>query len=187
MSTLDLEALAEVARAATPGPWIFNAASLLHDDSAGWVGHDRTGDGFQEYVCSTANHVDGLSDGAYIAAASPDVVLALIERVRVAEAEREGALDRYAEREQRWHWNLICEQNAIQRATIAEAEVRTLRGQVARVEALADEWAGEIQKGHAENPHGHLALSTHEADLLDLRAVLLPTVATEGDGGEGRG
>jgi hypothetical protein len=53
--------------AATSGPWTFNAADDLHTDAAGWIGHDRTGDGFQEYVCATADHPDGLRDGALIA------------------------------------------------------------------------------------------------------------------------
>lgn len=45
----------------------------------------------------------------------------LTARLAEVTAEREAALDRYAEREQRWHWNLIREGNAIAEAAREKA------------------------------------------------------------------
>lgn len=70
--------LAELAQKATPGPW----AAVLDDPmerggTRNYVGlADRFG-----YVCPAKRE-----DAAYIAAASPDVVLALLARVQAAEA-----------------------------------------------------------------------------------------------------
>lgn len=105
--TTDTDALRELLAAATPGPWIWNAAGELHDDAAGWIGHDRTGDGFQEYVAGTSNHPDGLNDGALIVAAVnalPDLLderdrmLATIARVEALadEWERHGESPDYS-------------------------------------------------------------------------------------------
>lgn len=81
----------ERAEAATPGPWIWNSSmdDDLHADAAGWVGHDRTGDGFQEYVCSTANHPDGFGDGVHIASWHPAIALAVADWLE-AEADWAG-------------------------------------------------------------------------------------------------
>lgn len=59
----------ETAEGTTPGPWTWNSSveDHFHADAAGWVGHDRTGDGFQEFVASTSDHPDGLNDGDHIA------------------------------------------------------------------------------------------------------------------------
>lgn len=70
--SIDLDNLERLAREATPGPW---------EDS--WDGPDL-------YVASDTTIITGLvdsqADAAYIAVVSPDVVLALIERVRAAES-----------------------------------------------------------------------------------------------------
>ena len=70
----DLEALAKLSQEATPGPW--------ESCCGGWDGdkvnyHVSIADGANRCTCVA----DDLSeaDAAYIAAASPDVVLALIE------------------------------------------------------------------------------------------------------------
>ena len=59
-------------------------------------------------------------------------------------------------------------------AVVAERD--TAVAKVAAVEALADEWADQVRRGHAENPGGHAALSTHERDLEELRAALAAPV-----------
>lgn len=71
----------ERAEAATPGPWWWNSSMEddLHADAAGWVGHDRAGDGFLEFVASTANHPDGFGDGVHIASWHPAVALAVAD------------------------------------------------------------------------------------------------------------
>lgn len=78
---VDLDVLERLAREATPGPW-WAAGAWFDDDGSPMpmVGHGSTG---ADWVAKTARR-DG-SDAAYIAAASPDVVLALVERVRAAE------------------------------------------------------------------------------------------------------
>lgn len=58
--------------------------------------------------------------------------------------------------------------------------VARLLAQVAAVAALANKWAEEIARGHAQNPDGHPALTGHERDLIELRAAL-----DQATGGEG--
>lgn len=73
--TEDLRALAE---AATPGPWTDEVPGMIHQSSTpGYIG--------------TAEHPE---DRAFIAAANPTAVLALLDRVEAAEAavERVRAL-----------------------------------------------------------------------------------------------
>jgi hypothetical protein len=82
----DLDELDRLAAAATPGPWEANPASGLHDDAAAWVGYDSTGTGPQTFICSTANHPDGLNDAAFIAASRSALPL-LVARVRELEAQ----------------------------------------------------------------------------------------------------
>ena len=100
MSTLDLEALAEVARAASDGPWergrfFWKIGSTRGMPDEFWVSVEAGGNviaSMPEEAAPSALNAD------HIATFDPPTVLALIE------------------------------------------EVRTLRGQVARAEALADEW-----------------------------------------------
>lgn len=87
MTALDLPRLIALAEAATPGPW----RTHLCDDTAviainRWEIAGMRGDYDTDHESMEAN-------AAYIAAASPDTILALIWRVQAAEA----ALDRIAE------------------------------------------------------------------------------------------
>jgi hypothetical protein len=79
----DLDRLEELAKAATPGPWLNidggieayvngNSWSIVHDDEEEYILPSRT-------------------DAAYIAAASPDVVLDLIARARQGERVEKAA------------------------------------------------------------------------------------------------
>jgi hypothetical protein len=88
------ERLADAARAATPGPWQFAENDMAHME----------GDDFYIVACDDAREVEVAllprdcgwpNNAAYIAAASPDVVLALLE----SEARLREALER-----QHDHW-----------------------------------------------------------------------------------
>lgn len=77
----DYDALRAVAEAATTGPW---GGEVMDGDV--WAPGNR------ERICKTSSFNYG-RDAAYIAAASPDVVLALLDeiealRAKVAECER---------------------------------------------------------------------------------------------------
>jgi hypothetical protein len=78
---IDVDELATLANAATPGPWTFaaRAVRVTNGPSAGMPVAEQ-GD------------FDDDEDMAHIAAANPATVLALIERLRAAEAELETAL-----------------------------------------------------------------------------------------------
>jgi len=67
---IDIDELAALANAATPGPWTAGSRCVRDSD-----GHGVAGEG---YTTEDA-------DLAYIAAANPETVLALIERLRAAE------------------------------------------------------------------------------------------------------
>lgn len=107
---LDLDALEAVARAATPGPWrtgwdgqefyvIPESSTDLWDRVAEFTFAIYPGSSDQQDECDTAN-------AKHIAAFDPATVLALIERVREAEARvafaaaivsGDATFDRYAE------------------------------------------------------------------------------------------
>lgn len=85
---LDLNALQAAAEAATPGKWMWDADPVKGDP----LGRRRA------QVIATGRTVtrsyytndQGEKDAAFIAAANPAVVLALIDRLRKAEAARDG-------------------------------------------------------------------------------------------------
>ena len=68
---MSLDALEALARAATPGPWEAHGHEVMrpHPDGA--------------YTIAEA--MDSRADAAYLAALSPEVVLALVARLRIAE------------------------------------------------------------------------------------------------------
>ena len=89
--TLDLDELERLAREATPGPWCCESCG---EERADGLGDTRL-------ICAPSNDHPGktqclaameghpseyANDAAFIAAANPAAVLALIERLRVAEA-----------------------------------------------------------------------------------------------------
>ena len=79
MSTVDVAALREAAEGATPGPWIAD----IRTDGRAWI--DMPG------IDNHALSLHGFgADAAYIAAANPTTILALIERLEAAE----GAVER---------------------------------------------------------------------------------------------
>ncbi len=79
MTPLDLAALEAAARAATPGPWEF-LASTVQIFSGNTCVAECSSPMFGEEMCASDN-------AQFISAANPAVVLALIERVRVAEEQ----------------------------------------------------------------------------------------------------
>jgi len=74
----DLDALAALAEAATPGPW-------THDDESDYQGLVRIWRDIDPPPVMTMGRVHA-ADAAYIAAADPTTILALVERLRAAEA-----------------------------------------------------------------------------------------------------
>ncbi|AHG63148.1 ead/Ea22-like family protein [Advenella mimigardefordensis] len=81
MTPEKLDALYALAKKATPGPWeAFNDTVLVEDETA---------ENEIAYFCGYEYNEDTVQvDAAYVAAASPDVITALIDRVRELEAER---------------------------------------------------------------------------------------------------
>jgi hypothetical protein len=79
-ATLDLAALKALAEAATPGPWRVYGRYAVSGPS---ISHE----GNRTFVVPCGNDPEGEADAAYIAAMSPDVARALIERCRAAEAK----------------------------------------------------------------------------------------------------
>jgi hypothetical protein len=108
---LDIEGIAVIAAAATRGPWRWEHYRYGTPDLVGVAGDP----GVYEYSTDVleATHTGGCgcrsacelelnisdADSAYIAAASPDVLLQLIERVRRAEA----AIERIRQLQPTWH------------------------------------------------------------------------------------
>lgn len=77
-----LELLKAKAQAATPGPW---ASWILEGPLLGGNYQVRSSsDPDENFVC---RHVESAANSSYIAAASPDMVLALIERIGRLEKE----------------------------------------------------------------------------------------------------
>ena len=91
---VNLEALAKLAQDATPGPW------HIWDRGIGWEVHTEEVAPDGHPWCPSLMDYDSLGKGvfsepmaAYIAAASPDVVLALVRAVEAAKAHRDGPLN----------------------------------------------------------------------------------------------
>lgn len=78
---MDLDELERLALAATPGPW--------HADKYGIAGDEDFTTPVVSWDYAWCECADEEANKPYIAAASPDVLLALIARVRAAEAERD--------------------------------------------------------------------------------------------------
>lgn len=109
---LDLDALEQVAKAATPGPWEVDDAPIgktkcIYGPPGALPGQGRE--------LAVAERVFG-RDARFISTFDPPTCLALIARLRAAEAERD-------------HWHAV--------ANRQRGDVSTLRAAVAD---LADEW-----------------------------------------------
>lgn len=83
---INIEALEQLAKKATPGPWIVDRSKIgrphgcavLEDGAFDWVCHMQL-----------SNQPNAFNDADFIGAANPTVVLALLERLRSSEAERD--------------------------------------------------------------------------------------------------
>jgi hypothetical protein len=95
MTDDDIKRLRELAQAATLGPWKVEGNGLdewyvyAHDAryAAPWCGDSPVKVAWVPWEPSGGRHV---RDSLYIAAASPDVVLALLDRLEAAERERDS-------------------------------------------------------------------------------------------------
>ena len=79
MTDLDIPRLAALAEAATPGPWEMDDAEIFAANGR-CIGSTALWD-------DAPNADQSIADAAYIAAADPTTILALIRRVQAAEAE----------------------------------------------------------------------------------------------------
>lgn len=104
--SLDLDALEAVARAATPGPWEFCDAHVIPRVECG--------------SADIAEEVANLDNAVHISVFDPSTVLALIGRVREAEAELLEAHAHFAVQEGRLR-------EAVTRAESAEATIARVR------------------------------------------------------------
>lgn len=117
----DLDNLESKAKAATPGPWQYDGVNVTQavNDGTGLADVITTDDADEGRIITDA-------DAAYIAAASPDVVLSLIARVRDAEAQAKrvrAVLDDVSERVRHMGHDWLAEYADETLAAIA-AEVR---------------------------------------------------------------
>lgn len=93
--TIDLDELERKARAATPGPWAVETRRL--GEGLGFEHFVRQAEASPPYpahgIATACQWSDDGPDAAFIAAASPDIVLALIARVHSLENALTEALD----------------------------------------------------------------------------------------------
>lgn len=97
VTELDLDALEAVANAATPGPW------LAADEAPEWTAAQRVfapelGDEQDDTICEAVEY----KDAEHIATFDPPAVLALIARVRAAEATIERVRELHTARQVGW-------------------------------------------------------------------------------------
>ena len=92
--TLDLDALEQKARAATQGEWLPESTEMYEDTEPTCIyralGPPCGVEGDPEQCDDAAAQAH--RDAAFIAAASPDVVLALVARLRAAEGALEAVI-----------------------------------------------------------------------------------------------
>jgi len=163
MTTPPLSLLADLARAATPGPW--------HSD-ADYI-YGAAPDGSIPYHLLTMSEHAKEADARHIAAFSPSVCLALLERCREAEVER----DRHAAGAEAYRAE-IEEIKAVlgllaggDGRSVAD-HVRQLAARIAELEAglveACDAWEGWVTSGERWDPR--------ETDrIADLRALTTPS------------
>lgn len=93
MTGIDLDALRRIALAATPGPWEADGNEVSQHRSCPEPWHTVVGTEVACLSCCYGGTAEGVSrteDAGYIAAFDPPTVLALLDRLKAAEA----ALDR---------------------------------------------------------------------------------------------
>lgn len=126
---IDLTDIEAKARAATPGPWAWAGTShdanewsvgLMDPPMAGEVDQMDTETVADVHVCEGRS--GRMADAAFIAACSPDRILALVQRCREAEASRDRHIAFHTEEESRRY-------AAETRAEAAEAKLEEMRGQ----------------------------------------------------------
>jgi hypothetical protein len=122
MSAIDTKSLRELAQGATKGPWV------SHEEN-GFpyvLGPDDELLGGPVTIADGSEHLS-IADAAYIAAASPDVILGLLDEVDRLRAERDTLLE---------------QANAASSVVAADwHDIKALRQQLAAVTAARDELA----------------------------------------------
>lgn len=103
--TIDINELRRLAQEATPGPWLFRtaptSAGLCHIVSAAdWKGAFIYGDGIRKGVDDALPKAQELAANArLIAAANPEAISELLDRLEAAEKERDTLRTKVAEME----------------------------------------------------------------------------------------
>lgn len=124
---MDRETLKTLAEAATPGPYEWDAEQYVVRAKDGRIMFDRSCE------CDDEDH----ADAAYIAAAHPQAILALLAELARVEQERDS------------QWKAACEANALlhewwqvaeRRAEVAEAEVARLLAALRAVKTCPWRW-----------------------------------------------
>jgi hypothetical protein len=136
---VDTKALRELAGFATPGPWrawrcngagegdACGVRAAIHDDGPGYIGV------FYDGARDECHHVVSLDDAAFIAAAHPQTVIALLDEIDGLRAERDEAL--------RQHEGRIRQAEKLERRLqVADAFEAKIKG------GLKDAWKGERAK-----------------------------------------
>ena len=98
----DYKELRKLAQAATPGPWYHGAKNGAHKycvyDKICWLDVDGSRWGDTPNIVISVSPDDGeYKTAAYISAANPATVLALLDELEAAHASRREAQDRVAE------------------------------------------------------------------------------------------
>lgn len=138
---VDLTALRKAAEKATPGPWVTGGTDESGNTYVGGYCHDCAPPcGALDAQVASA----GTDDAVFIAAASPDVILALLDHIAAVEQERASNADltSYLEDEVR-----------ALRGVVAAAEARLAKVQALadgiEIESRIDSVYSEIQRDHA--------------------------------------
>jgi hypothetical protein len=76
MTNIDLDGLAALAQAATPGPWVVSLDGVYEADMSARI------------TRVSGNPEVAHADAAFIAACDPDTILALVERAKDADRQR---------------------------------------------------------------------------------------------------
>ena len=159
MSDHELDAMEAVAQAATPGPWqvldSIHGDPIVHQVGRGYL----SGGGV-----ATAFHGEdyGRTVAAHIATFDPPTVLALIERLRKAEAERD-------------EWRAVAEERTTVRYRNAEetdAQNVALRQQVADLTAERDQWQRLAESRRRDaRPQREEALALARAEAAEVKSA----------------
>ena len=127
--------LRKLAEDATPGPWV---------NSRKGIGPRCVSEGQDDGMTLTRIYTDFPNDAAFLAAASPDVVLGLLDRIEELEAANRACVDTVAE------WGA--------KAGGLQAEVDRVTGCLSRAETSCDHFRSRMHDALTERDEAHAAV-----------------------------